>query len=248
MRFYVSPESIFPEKNLIEIKDKKELHHIRDVMRLRKGECVDIFDGKGREYTGEIKDSKRDLVVIEIRDEIAFRKDLPCKITLYQAIPKRKKMDFIVEKSVELGAWEIVPIVTERTEGMIGKQKAHIKKERWIRIAKAASKQCGRAGLPLISDPINFNDALIKSKQNDLVVFAALDKSARPLREILKARKVKSIAVFIGPEGDFSQKEISMAKGHEYKICSLGSLVLRAETASMYILSCLNYEYSIQDV
>ncbi|MBU1061218.1 MAG: RNA methyltransferase, partial [Candidatus Omnitrophica bacterium] len=166
------------------------------------------------------------------------------EVTLYQAMPKHGKMDFIIEKAVELGVHAIVPLVTERTVTSIVRDRAHIKRERWIRLSKAASKQCGRVKLPLISGVTEFNDALVESKKKDLVIFAALDKDAEPLPEILKESKAKSIAVFVGPEGDFSQAEITMAKNKDFRICSLGSLVLRVETAALYILSCLNYEYN----
>jgi 16S rRNA (uracil1498-N3)-methyltransferase len=244
MRFYVSPESIFTDKNLIEISDKSEVHHIRDVMRLREGVKVNIFDGRGKEYSGEIKKIDRNLVLIKITKANTWRKELPYNITLYQAIPKRAKMDFIIEKAVELGVNKITPIITERTAPIV-KDKSRIKVERWSRIARAASKQCGRMGLPIISDVTDFDDALVESKKNDLVIFAALDNDAKPLRSILRNAVSKNIAVFVGPEGDFSSKEILMAKEEEdYRISSLGPSILRSETAAIYILSCISYEYA----
>ena len=242
MRFYVLPEEIFPEKNLIEIKDKKELHHIRDVMRLKEGLDVEVFDGKGKAYSGNIKKVDRNTIIIEIKKIISLKKESPFNITLYQALPKKTKMDFIIEKAVELGAAAITPIITERTIPII-KEKGLKKIDRFKRIARAAAKQCGRAALPVISDVINFKDALNMAKKNDLVIFAALDKSAVLLKEILRPIKPKNIAIFVGPEGDFTPEEISMAKEEGYKISSLGKLVLRVETAGIYILSCLNYEY-----
>ena len=243
MRFYVPPESIFPEKNTIEIKDKKEIHHIRDVMRLKIGDSVDIFDGRAKEYRGTIEKINKNSVILGIKKGIDFKGGLPYKLTLYQAIPKKNKMDFIVEKAVELGVERIVPMLTERTVPAI-KDKSHKRIQRWRRIIKAASKQSGRVRMPIISDVTDFNNALIESKKMDLVIFAALDKDAKPLKEILKTSRPKRIAVFIGPEGDFSQNEISMANREGYTICSLGPLVLRIETAAIHVLSCLNYEYT----
>ncbi|MFC1667267.1 RsmE family RNA methyltransferase [Candidatus Omnitrophota bacterium] len=244
MRFYVSPESIFLEKNIIEVKDKREIRHIRDVMRLKRSATVDIFDGKGNEYSGKIKDINRGSVVIEIKNIVDFKSDIPYRVTLYQAMPKKGKIDFIVEKAVELGVDTIVPIITERTRWAIVGEKARLKTERWIRIAKAASKQCGRVELPIIRDVTDFNKGLVESKKSDMTIFAALDKDARPLKEAFEASRPGNIAVFVGPEGDFSQSEISMARKQGCRICSLGPLVLRVETAAIYILSCLNYEYS----
>jgi len=243
MRFYVSPESIFPETHTIEIRDREEVHHIRDVMRLRKGTMVSVFDGRGKGYRGDIKEISKDLVAIEIKNTIDFRTDSPFNITLYQAIPKKTRMDFIVEKAVELGVGRIVPIVTERTTPLI-KDKGRKKTERWLRIAKAASKQCGRVKLPLISDVMDFNNALIESKKNDITLLAALDKDARPLKPILKGAAPKTIAVFIGPEGDFSPPEVLMAKKEGCRICSLGLSTLKSETAAIYLLSSISYEYT----
>jgi len=241
MRFYVPPDSIFPLKNTIEIKDRTEIHHIRDVMRLKKGDVVDIFDGKGGEFLCSIEDVRRDAVTMKIKEALASRCNMPLDITLYQAIPKKTKMDFIVEKAVELGVSRIVPIITDRTVPDIKDFTG--KTERWKRIGMASSKQCGRTMLPVISDVMYFDSALIDSKQKDLVIFASLDKENKPLKNVLRGLTPKTIAVFIGPEGDFSPKEISMAKENNCSMCSLGCLVLRSETAAMYVASCLAYEY-----
>jgi len=241
MRFYVSPDSISPDKNIIEVKDRQEIHHIRDVVRLGEGAAVDIFDGKGREFTGVIKSASKSSVVIEIKSAKAVKRDAAFSSTLYQAIPKRDKMDLIIEKAVELGVENIVPMVTERTVPDI-KDKAGKLIERWSKIAMASSKQCGRVNLPLVSDIADFNLALEQAKKGSLVIFAALDQDARPLKSILKDAPSKNISIFIGPEGDFSPQEVRMAKENGFRICSLGRLVLKSDTAGIYVLSCLNYE------
>lgn len=244
MRFYAHPDSISPLENKIEVKDKDEIHHIRDVMRLKKGDSVDIFDGQGREFSCYIEEINRDSMIIKIQDVKSSIgecfKPSPA-ITLYQAIPKKTKMDFIVEKTVELGVNRIVPIITERTVPEIKDFTGKI--ERWKRISMASSKQCGRTILPVISDVMYFDSALIESKQEDLVIFASINKESKPLKNILKESVKKNMAVFIGPEGDFSPKEVSMAKDTGCSMCSLGSLVLRSETAAIYVLSCLSYEF-----
>ncbi len=244
MRFYISPDSILLEKNLIEINDRKEIHHIRDVMRLKKDTGITLFDGKGKEYSGVIKSIDRNSIIIEIDNVKEFKNTLPYRTTLYQAIPKKTKMDFIIEKTVELGVDKIAPIITERTEFSNLKEISQKRLERWRNIAKSASKQCGRVELPLILDVLDFEHALVKAKDSDLVIFAALDKSSKMLRDILKEKTPRDIAIFIGPEGDFTPQEISKAKEHVKGICSLGRLVLRVETGALYILSCLNYTYA----
>ena len=243
MRFYVSPEYIYSEQKRIEIKDKGELRHIRDVMRLAPGSEVVVFDGTGMEYLGRIKGINRSSVAIDIIRKIERKEDMIPDITLYQAIPKKGRMDLIVEKAVELGVTRVTPMITERTiPSIIGK--AGKKQKRWSRIAMTAAKQCGRAKLPLVAGVMDFEDCLEESGKSGFVAFAALDKNARPLKELLKGSRAKNISVFVGPEGDFSQKEIELARSKGYAICSLGGSVLRVETAAIYILSCVNYEYS----
>ena len=241
MRFYVPPDLIFPDKNKIEIKDKTEIHHIRDVMRLKKGDSVDIFDGQGMEFSCSIEEVTREVVIIKIEEKLTSKHDMSFNVTLYQAIPKKTKMDFIVEKTVELGVNRIVPIITERTVPEIKDFTGKI--ERWKRISMASSKQCGRTILPIISDVMYFDSALIESKQEALAIFASINKESKPLKNILKESAQKNISVFIGPEGDFSPKEVSMAKDIGCSMCSLGSLVLKSETAAIYVLSCLSYEF-----
>jgi len=243
MRFYVSPDSIFPEKNLIEIKDRDEIHHARDVMRLEKGAVISVFDGQGREFSGLIDRIDKDGIVMTIKETTVFREVPSLSVTLYQALPKKTKMDFIVEKAVELGADRIVPMITDRTVPDI-RDKGGKKTERWMRIGVAASKQCGRVKLPSVSDVMNFKEALIDARGKDLTVFACLDEAARPLKEILTDSKPKAMAIFIGPEGDFSPAETGMARKSGCEICSLGQLVLRVETAAIYLLSAVKYQYT----
>ncbi len=241
MRFYVPPGFIFMDKGVIEVRDKKELHHIIDVMRLTRDTSVTIFDGLGMEYSGKIKDIRRDLVVVGIEKALQVNRDRSFHVTLYQAIAKKNKMDLIIEKAVELGVDAIMPIITERTIPDIRKNPDK-KRDRWQRIAIAGSKQCGRTALPDVSAVKDLQAALSESKKSDIRVFAALDKDARPLKHVLRPG-VKTIALFVGPEGDFSPEEIAIARETGCSISSLGPLVLRVETAAIYALSCINYEY-----
>lgn len=243
MRFYASPEFIFPEKGIIEIRDKDEIRHIYKVMRLKNGDKINVFDGIQKEYTGVIENINNNCINIRITGETIYKPDKQYNVTLYQAVTKKVKMDYIIEKAVELGVDRIVPILTERTVPLINEFDEN-KLKRWKAIAITASKQCGRIKLPEISPVITFERSLIDVKGHELILFAAIHKDGKPLKEALRNAKYGNIAVFIGPEGDFSQKEVSLAKDNGFIICSLGSLVLRVETAMIYLLSCLTYEYS----
>ena len=246
MRFFVSPGAVYLDKKIIEIKDKEELHHLKDVMRLKEGSSVAIFDGTGKEYSGVIKSVDKALAVIGIDSVLDVKKrDKQFNITLYQAIPKNTKIDFIIEKATELGVDRVVPMITERTEAFLKSYNTSKKAERWNKIAMVASKQCGRVTLPVISGITDFKDALKDSSNNaDLIIFAALDKDSLALKTVLRNRMQKNISIFIGPEGDFSPDEVSIARKNRCNIVSLGELVLRAETAGIFVLSCLNYEYA----
>ena len=241
MRFFVSPEYISRQENLIKIIDKKEVHHIRDVLRLKEGVEVTVFDGSGNDYIGNIKHIDKSNILITISKIVSSVWRPYFNIRLYQAIPKKGKMDYIVEKVTELGINVIVPIFTERT---IPDENVSIQKkiERWYRIAKASSKQCGRSDIPQILDPVDFNTAIKKAKPSDLVILAALDREARPLPDIIKNKSFKDISIFIGPEGDFSPNEVFLARQSGCEICSLGRLVLKVDTAAIFIISCINYE------
>ncbi len=242
MRFFVSPEYIFPDEKRIDIRDKEELHHIKDVMRLKAGSRVTVFDGLGKEYTGVINNIGSKTAEILIEKTLKVNRESLPEIALYQAIPKKSKIDIIIEKCVELGVTKVVPVITERTIPGLKESKKN-KVERWNRIAMAASKQCGRTVLPEVTGMILFDKALDLAGQHDIVIFCALHNEAIPLKTVLKRGCYGSIGIFVGPEGDFSLSETEEARKKGYPLCSLGGNVLRVETAAIYLLSCLNYEY-----
>ena len=240
-RFYVSKDSVRGDK--IDISGK-EAHHIIDVMRLKKLDRVVAFDGTGTEYIGFIKDIKQKSVVIEV---VQTRKPVTAfnsKVTLIQAIPKKDKMDYIVEKSTELGVDSIIPILTDRTIVKWDERKRLANLERWKKIAREASKQCGRAGLPTIKEVRRFSDCLNDSSDYDLALIAALSGEAIKLKDALKGFKGGKIAITIGPEGDFTPREVASAKRALFKPVSLGGSVLKSDTAGLAALAILNYEFS----
>lgn len=238
-RFYISKESI--EGNTITIAGK-EAHHILNVMRLKKLDEVVTFDGTGKEYIGFIKDIKHKSVTIEIlQDRTVLSKDTT-KIALVQAILKKEKMDYIVEKSTELGVSSIIPIVTSRAipNWDESKKRAHV--ERWRKIAKEASKQCGRVDVPAVFEIMDFKDAVKRQEDYDLRLIATLSEEAGGIKDILNSFKREKISIAIGPEGDFTTDEIEEAKKSGFKLVSLGPRVLRSDTACLAVLAILNYE------
>ncbi|MFH1710186.1 MAG: RsmE family RNA methyltransferase, partial [bacterium] len=181
-RFYIPEGSV--RGNLINISGK-EAHHIIDVMRLKAPDKVVTFDGTGKEYAGFIKETARKSVTIEIVEVRTPHGRMTYGITLLQAIPKKDKMDYIIEKSTELGVSNIIPLVTERTIPNWDEAKKASSVQRWRKIALEASKQCGRADIPDIGPVKNFADASADAAGFGLALIAALDDGAIKLKDAL---------------------------------------------------------------
>lgn len=218
-----------------------EARHLSQVLRMKAGDSLIVFDGKGRRAAAEVLEVSRDRVPLKVGDVLPSDLPMPA-ITLAQAIPKGKNMDLIVQKSVELGIAAIQPLVTRYTVVQPGEGKS----EKWRRNALEACKQCGQDTLPEIAEPLGF-ERWIGSQQDapGLKLIASLAPGARPLREVLRAHPGTAQATFlVGPEGDFSAEETDAAIAAGYLPVSLGSIVLRVETATIFCLSALRYEFS----
>lgn len=237
-RFYVPSDFIV--KDVIHIRGR-EAHHARDVMRLKVGDEIIVFDGTGKEYVGMVDVIGKDDVTAKINKTIRKQVDI-FRLALAQAIPKLNKMDFIVEKATELGVERIIPIITKRTIVQIDAAKARPKIDRWKKLAIEASKQSGRVTIPEINEIESFEDSLTHTKDYELAIIPCLREGPEKSKDILKNKAIKSAILYIGPEGDFTEDEISAAKAKGAKPVSLGKEVLRSETAAIAALSILNYE------
>ncbi len=215
-----------------------EARHLAQVLRMRVGEEIIVFDGAGRRALAVIVSVSRDRVALRLGEIRPSPLPLP-EIILAQAIPKGKNMDFIVQKSVELGVSAIQPLVTRNTVVQPGSDKV----EKWRRTALEACKQCGQDTLPEIAAPLDF-DAWIGKSQCGLRLIASLASGARPFREVLRELPdTERVTLLIGPEGDFTQAEIGQALAAGFVPISLGNIVLRVETAALFCISALRYEF-----
>ena len=240
-RFYAPRDNI--RGNLIYI-DGREARHILRVMRLKEEDTVIVFDGTGKEYTGFIKEAKTKSLIVEIvSTKTPTAGNFP-DITLVQAIPKKDKMDYIIEKATELGVRSVMPILSERTVTRTKDDKKDAKVERWRKIATEAAKQCGRLDVPEIKNIRKFYNAVDAVNDYDLALMACVSEKTMPLKESLSDFETGKIIVFVGPEGDFTPEEIDMAKDTSCKLVSLGSRILKSDTAGLYLLSVLNHELS----
>ncbi len=218
-----------------------EARHLSQVLRTRAGESIVVFDGVGRRANAEVLHVSRDRVSLKL-GEVLPPKLLTPHITLAQAIPKGKNMDLIVQKAVELGVSAIQPLVTRYTVVQPGEGKS----EKWRRNALEACKQCGQDTLPEIADSQPFERWISTQNGSDsLKIIASLTEEALPFKEILRVNHTsRRITLLVGPEGDFSPEESASAIGNGFTPVTLGEIVLRVETATLFCLSALRYEYS----
>jgi 16S rRNA (uracil1498-N3)-methyltransferase len=220
------------------------------VLRLCEGDRVTVFDGAGREGQATIASTSSSRVTLKIAGT-SKTPSPPCEITLAQAIPKGKNMDLIVQKAVELGASKLVPILSDRTIVQLDADETAKKREKWRTVALEACKQCGQNHLPVISAPMNMKDFLERADKSSLLLIASLQPDARTLKFVLSeytqqhGALPKRVTVFVGPEGDFTPAEISLAKSHGCQPITLGPIILRTETAAIYCLSVLAHELFI---
>ena len=244
-RFHLRPEN-WDSATL----DSEESHHCSHVLRLNEGDRVTVFDGAGREGQATIASTTSSRVTLKIAGTTKTPPP-PCEITLAQAIPKGKNMDLIVQKAVELGASKLVPILSDRTIVQLDADETAKKREKWRTVALEACKQCGQNHLPVISAPMNMKDFLERADKSSLLLIASLQPDARTLKFVLSeytqqhGALPKRVTVFVGPEGDFTPAEISLAKSHGCQPITLGPIILRTETAAIYCLSVLAHELFI---
>lgn len=228
--------------NRIIIKDKKQIHYLKDVLRLKSKDALVVFDGRGREYAGFIRNLSPREVSIEIQEVQPAHKELSLlQVTLAVGIPKRSRMDYLIEKCTELGVHTIIPMRTERTVVAIKQDKESNRVARWEKVAIEASQQSGRATLPEIKPITEFSEVLLKIKDYDLaMLFCLIDKKTKNMREILYNFRGKRVLALVGPEGDFTSGEVHLAKEAGCILATLGQRILKVDTASIVIIAGLN--------
>lgn len=238
-RFYADPERCRGSK--IEL-DEDESHHALRVIRVRIGEAVTVLDGAGGVYECVVNAASKKAVTLEAKSATKAA-PLPYRITLFQSIPKGKVMDYIVQKATELGAAEIVPIMTERTVVEIADESSEAKVRKWRAVALEAIKQCGSPWLPKIAAPLDFSAAL-KTRGEEVGFVASLHEGAREISEHLKRLSIapKAAAIWVGPEGDFTAREVEQLVGAGVLPMTLGPLVLRCDTAAISAIAVLAHE------
>ncbi len=242
-RFFITPEELLSDAPAL---SGDESHHCLNVLRHDIGDKIVVFDGRGHEATAEIVTADKRQAGLRVLHR-AVSPPIRCRVTLAQAVPKGKNMDLIIEKAVELGAAEVVPLLSERTVVQLSSADADAKREKWQAVAREACKQCGQNWLPEVAAPLSTKAFFEQRPPHGLRLIASLQPDSQPIKQTLETYAqlqgaIESVTILVGPEGDFTPAEISLAKSHGCHPVTLGPIILRTETAAIYCLSVLGHE------
>lgn len=238
-RFYVKSNQITGDIITIEGPD---VNHIKNVLRMKQGDEIVICNGQGKDYYCIINKVSEVEITGRIEGVTESGSELSSRITLYQGLPKKDKMELIIQKAVELGVHEIVPVMTKRVIVKLEDKKKEEKKlERWQSIAEEAAKQSGRGIIPEIKPIQTFRDAVMNGKGMDLAIIPyEKAEGMEYTRDLMKTLgQNQTIGIFIGPEGGFEESEVSLAKENNIHPITLGRRILRTETAGFALLSMM---------
>ena len=240
-QFFVEPDQINDKSVTI---DGPDVNHIKNVLRMQIGEELAVSNGiDGREYRCSIEKFEDEQVICTLLFIKEAEVELSSKTYLFQGLPKADKMELIIQKAVELGAYQVIPVATKRAVVKLDEKKAASKVARWQQIAEAAAKQSKRKIIPEINKVINFKEAVSMARSMDIKLIPyELAEGMETTKSIIESIKSgQNIAVFIGPEGGFEEAEIELAKTAGIEPITLGKRILRTETAGLAVLSWLMY-------
>lgn len=222
---------------------KDAARHIM-VLRLSAGDTLTLFNGLGGEYQARITRIDRQRVTAEIISHSSREAELPYRITLAQGIPEATKMDWIIEKAVELGVSDIIPLAAQRSVVRLDKDRAEKRLSRWQAIAISAAQQCGRNRLPHIASPVGTGEYLRQTTPSPRILFSP--RATETLPEWARHQKPQDITLLIGPEGGFSPEEETMAEQEGVTFLSMGPRILRTETAGLAAVAAINALWETQ--
>ena len=234
-RFFV--ESLAGDPIVIEGGDAR---HIALSLRMKQGEELILCDGKGTESVCAVASLCPESVVLDVKERRASETEPKTRVTLYQALPKADKMEYIVQKAVELGVYRIVPVLTSRCISRPDEKTAAKKRERLCKIAAEAAKQSGRGIIPEVDGVLTFKNAVKEMSTAGLPIFF-FEHASLPLRKYMEKYTGGDIAVMVGAEGGFSDEEAVFAEENGLLSASLGPRILRCETAPVAALAAIMY-------
>ena len=239
--FFVTPDQVQDGYARITGQD---VNHIRNVLRMKPGEQVGIRDGISRSFLCELETIGSEEICARILAEEDASSELPARLYLFQGLPKSDKMELVIQKAVELGVYQIIPVATRRAVVKLEGKKEEAKIKRWNAIAESAAKQSGRMLIPEVTGVMGLKEAFAYAKDFDLNLIPyelaeGMDGTRRILSQVHPGMQ---IGVYIGPEGGFDTEEIAAAKEHQVHPITLGRRILRTETAGLTALSILMFQ------
>lgn len=239
--FFVTPPQVSDAVIYIEGSD---VNHMKNVLRMKPGEKVEISDGNNLKYLCEVSFYEADRAVLTILEKRDADTELSSRLLLFQGLPKSDKMELIVQKAVELGAYEVIPVATKRSVVKLDDKKAAKKVERWNSISESAAKQAGRSRIPEVTRVMSYREALEAAKELDVILIPyELAEGMEDTRQLIHSiRPGQSVGIFIGPEGGFEKEEVEEAVKAGARPVTLGRRILRTETAGLTVLSVLMFE------
>jgi len=239
--FFVSPDRVFEDTLIL---DREDCRHIRDVLRMPAGEHLRVSDGSDFVYRVRITAYPDESVLCSILEKESLPTGRTPRLTLMQSIPKGKRMEWLVQKSTEIGVHEIIPIVMDRSVRLVHPDKAGRWTRRMLRIAEEAAKQCGRFDLPRMKEPLRFREALERVEAFPLrIFFEPGGKGASLVRIHEKYPHPDGIVLLVGPEGGITAEEAALLSAQGFLSASLGEPVLRVETAGILSAALVRYEW-----
>lgn len=239
--FFVIPEQVGETEIYVTGQD---VNHMKNVLRMKIGEQVEISDGNNKKYLCEVSAYEEEQAVLRILEIREADTELKSRLYLFQGLPKNDKMELIVQKAVELGAYEVIPVSMKRCVVKLDAKKAAKKVERWNSISESAAKQAGRSIIPKVSDVVSYREALERAEQLDVVLVPyELEEGMAETKKLLhQIQPGQSVGIFIGPEGGFEREEVEQAIEVGAHPVTLGRRILRTETAGFTMLSILMFE------
>ncbi len=242
-RFFTEPQNISDDVAQI-FEDSK---HIEKVLRMNTGDRIMVFDGSGAEYIAELISIEKDVCRAKILEKNLSQSEPKIKISLFQGLPKSGKMETIIQKAVELGVFEIIPVMMERCVTKINNPASGAEKsKRWNKVSLEAVKQCGRGIVPRVHEPVSFEDAIemMKKLHLPLMPYEILGHEGKHgLKDVLESKKdADTFGILVGPEGGFSDSEAEYAISQGIRAIGLGRRILRTETVASAVIPMIMYE------
>jgi len=235
-RFYIDRI----QGEIVSLTDTEQLHHLKDVLRLKVNDGVSISDGEGNDYAGVITGIDKRQVEIKVK-QVRSANKTSIKLTVACAIPKGSRMDEVIDYLTQLGVECIIPMRTERTVVKLDSAKTEARLKRWQKIAQSAAQQSQRSRIPVIESVARFEDVILSSQDYDLKLIPNLSGERKPIREVVAETRPKDVIVLVGPEGDFTAEEVGLALSQGFIAVSLGDTVLRVATAAIAVAAYIKF-------